>query len=73
MTMEKFIPKEKLSKKARKALEAKKRAVWGFSPVTKRVESKKVYDRKKNSRVRYEDEREFFSELCKKIVGETAL
>jgi hypothetical protein len=29
-------------------------------PVTKRVESKKVYDRKKNSRVRYEDEREFF-------------
>jgi hypothetical protein len=60
MTMEKFIPKEKLSKKARKALEAKKRAVWGFSPVTKRVESKKVYDRKKNSRVRYEDEREFF-------------
>lgn len=63
MTMEKFIPKEKLSKKARKALEAKKRAVWGFSPVTKRVESKKVYSRKKNSRVRDEDEREFFHEV----------
>ena len=58
--MEKFIPKEKLSKKARKALEAKKRATWDISPVTKRVESKKVYNRKKNSRVRYEDEREFF-------------
>ena len=58
--MEKFIPKEKLGKKARKALEAKKRATWDISPVTKRVESKKVYSRKKNSRVRYEDEREFF-------------
>ncbi|MBQ6959590.1 MAG: hypothetical protein IJP78_01290 [Clostridia bacterium] len=53
--MEKFIPKEKLGKKARKALEAKKRATWGISPVTKRVESKKVYSRKKNSRVRDED------------------
>ena len=58
--MERFIPKEKMSKKARKALEAKKRAAWGISPVTKRVESKKVYSRKKNSRVRYEDERELF-------------
>ena len=58
--MEKFIPKEKMSKKARKALEAQKRSTWGFSPVTRHVESKKVYSRKKNSRVRYEDEREFF-------------
>ena len=58
--MEKCIPKEKMSKKARKALEAKKRSTWGFSPVTKRVESKKVYDRKKSSRVQDEDEREFF-------------
>ncbi len=54
--MEKFIPKEKLSKKARRALAAKKRATWGFSPVTKRVESKKVYSRKKNSRLRDADE-----------------
>ena len=56
MTMEKFIPKEKLSKKARKALEAKKRTTWGFSPVTKRVESKKAYSRKKNSRLRDADD-----------------
>ena len=56
--MEKFIPKEKLSKKARRALVAKKRATWGFSPVTKRVESKKVYSRKKNSRLRDADETE---------------
>ena len=66
--MEKFIPKGKMSKKARKALEAKKRATWGFSPVTKRVESKKVYSRKKNSRVRYEDEREFFHGVYSRFV-----
>ena len=54
--MEKFVSKEKMSKKARKELAAKKRATWAFSPVTKRIESKKVYSRRKNARVRQEDE-----------------
>lgn len=43
-----FIPKQKLSKKARRALDLKKRATWeGFSPVTRRTENKKAYDRKR--------------------------
>lgn len=39
--MTRFIPRTKLSKKARKELDAKKRTTWAFSPVTKKVESKK--------------------------------
>ena len=38
--MPKFIPREKLGKKARRALDAEKRATWGFSPVTRKVENK---------------------------------
>ena len=45
--MPKFIPSEKLGKKARRALDAEKRATWGFSPVTRKVENKKRYNRKK--------------------------
>lgn len=47
--MANFVPKEKLSKKARKELNRQRRTVWGFSPVTKTVESKKRYNRKKSS------------------------
>lgn len=39
--MSKFIPREKLSKKARRVLDAQRRAAWGFSPVTRKVESKR--------------------------------
>ena len=45
--MTRFIPRPKLSKKARKELDAQKRTTWAFSPVTKKVESKKIYNRKK--------------------------
>ena len=45
-----FIPKEKLSKKARKDLDRQKRVTWDFSPVTKTVESKKIYSRKRKAR-----------------------
>lgn len=48
--MARFIPKEKLSKKARKQLDSQKRTTWAFSPTTRKVESKKQYDRKKHSR-----------------------
>ena len=44
--MKKFIPKEKLGKKARKQLDSEQRTTWAFSPVTKKVESKKLYNRK---------------------------
>ena len=49
--MQKFIPRNKLSKKARKELDAAKRRTWeGFNPITRTVESKKVYNRKKVQR-----------------------
>lgn len=44
--MKRFIPREKMSKKARKLLDSKGRAGWSVSPVTRRVESKKRYTRK---------------------------
>ena len=46
--MKKFIPKEKLGKKARKQLDSEQHTTWAFSPVTKKVESKKLYNRKKS-------------------------
>ncbi len=50
-----FVPKDKMSKKARKELNKQKRATWGFSPVTKMVQSKKVYSRKRKTHDRDED------------------
>lgn len=53
--MKKFIPKEKLGKKARKRLDSEQRTTWTFSPVTKKVESKKLYNRKRKAHDRYDD------------------
>ena len=53
--MAKFIFREKLSKKARKELDNQKRTVWAFSPTTKKVESKKLYNRKKSDRAWKDD------------------
>ena len=46
---------EKLSKKARKLLDSEQRTTWAFSPVTKKVESKKPYNRKRKPYDRYDD------------------
>ncbi len=46
--MAKFVPKEKMSRKAQKELNRKRRKTWDFSPVTRTVESKKAYHRRKN-------------------------
>ena len=44
--MEKFIPKEKLSKKKQRELNAQRRTTWGsMSPVTRRSENPKAYNR----------------------------
>lgn len=49
--MKKFVPYEKLSKKAKRALDAKRRGSWGaLSPVTRRTENPKAYDRQKARR-----------------------
>ena len=53
--MSKFITRQKLSKKAKKELDSRQRATWSFSPVTKKVESKKIYNRKKKFTERYDD------------------
>ena len=49
--MEKFIPYEKLSKKKRRALNAKRREVWPISPITRKPENPKAYKRKKAQRM----------------------
>ena len=54
MNMKGFVPREKMSKKQRKELDSAKRNEWSFSPVTRRVESKKIYNRKRKSDVREE-------------------
>ena len=56
--MKKFIPKEKLGKKALKQLDSEQRTTWTFSPVTKKVESKKLYNRKRKAHDRYRDSTE---------------
>lgn len=46
--MNKFIPKEKLSKKAKRELNALQRKDWnGLNPVTRKAENPKEYNRKK--------------------------
>lgn len=47
----KFTPYEKLSKKAKRAEDLRRRGNWGaVSPVTRRAQSEKIYDRKKTRR-----------------------
>ena len=46
--MNNFIPREKLSKKAKQKLNALQRKGWnGINPVTRRTENPKAYNRKK--------------------------
>ena len=45
--MKQIIPYKKLSKKKRREMDAKLRVTWGFSPVTRRKENAKAYNRKK--------------------------
>ena len=62
--MAKFVSKDKMSRKQQKKLNAEKRATWMISPVTKKIESKKVYNRKRISRTAYDDSREIFLRGC---------
>ena len=59
--MAKFIPKGKLSKKAQKELNRQRRVIWEFSPVTKTVESKKLYNRKEKAHDRYDEDQQGMS------------
>ncbi len=53
--MKRVIPREKMGKKARKALDLKRRATWSFSPITRKIESKKIYNRKRRPHAGYDD------------------
>ena len=54
--MSSFIPREKLSKKAKRKLDQSRRRSWEeTNPVTKTIENKKIYNRKKPSN-RYDDD-----------------
>ena len=50
--MAKFIPKDKLSRKAQKELNRQRRVTWNFSPVTRTVDSRKIYSRKRKAQNR---------------------
>lgn len=59
--MNRFVPREKLSKKAKRELDASRRISWGaINPVARKAENKKAYRRKK-SLDRYDEYgRDFF-------------
>ena len=49
ISMEKFIPYEKLSKKEKRKMDLAKRQTWGeLNPVTRKPENSKAYNRKKS-------------------------
>lgn len=45
--MTRMIPYGKMSKKEKKAYDEKRQVIWGFSPVTRKKENVKGYNRKK--------------------------
>lgn len=48
MTMEKYVPYEKLSKKKKRELNASRRNTWGnLNPVTRKPDPHKAYNRRK--------------------------
>ncbi len=46
--MTRFIPRDKMSKKARRQLDRQSRRLWQICPATRVEAGKKRYDRKKN-------------------------
>lgn len=49
--MEKYVAYEKMSKKARKAENAKRRNTWGaINPVTRKPDNSRAYNRAKSKR-----------------------
>ena len=54
--MKPFLPREKMSKRAKRALDSAKRTTWnGINPITRTTENKKTYNRKKSPRWYQED------------------
>lgn len=62
--MTKFVPREKLSKKARRELNLKQRILWQINPITRRPPNPRVYDRNK---IRREAGRHSFPDFVRVI------
>lgn len=55
--MEKFIPYEKLSKKEKRIMDARRRGTWGgLNPVTRKPPNSRAYDRNKAKRWKRDDD-----------------
>ena len=66
--MEKYIPYEKLSKKEKRKLDLARRGSWGaVSPVTRKPDSSRAYNRKKAQDWKREAESCAFSFFSKKF------
>ena len=66
--MEKFIPYEKLSKKKKRELDKVRRGTWGeLSPVTRKAQSAKVYDRHTARKKIFDDSSFVLCFLCNNI------
>lgn len=54
--MDKYIPYEKMSKKEKRKMDAKKRNTWGaLNPVTRKPENSKAYNRSDMKRKMIDD------------------
>ena len=53
--MERFVPRDKMNKKARRAMDRQRRAVWTLCPVTRVKESVRGRSRDRADRTRYAD------------------
>ncbi len=75
--MEKFVPYEKLSKKKKKELNAKRRQTWGINPVTRKPQNPKAYNRKKARKRDPEDFTDalsfFYSAIVQNTTGQQCL
>ena len=53
--MKAFVPYEKMSKKQKREIDREKRATWNeVIPVTRKIESAKIYNRKKHQREEFD-------------------
>jgi hypothetical protein len=60
MTIKRFVPREKLSKRKQKELNSSQRRVWEVKPTTKRLPNQKAYDRKKSKSTQGRYDLDFF-------------
>ncbi len=59
--MDRYVPCEKLSKKKQREVNAARRRSWGqLSPVTRRTENSKIYNRKKIRKDMFEEQPSVF-------------